>query len=833
TLTKTYYFLGMNGDTLPGGKTRSVPDLTSQDGATSVADDNALAGQPFETDTYTASGGSLNKAVVTVPTIIGPTATRNRSGLPDLTAQMVRSAKSLTRQAVSYGWRKTEADTFYNTTLGKPTTGMPVQIDDRGETADSDNVAKCTYTRYLSNTSPLLTLPAESITTAQDCSSAGATPSGTLISDTRTSYDGHAFAYDGDGQQNPALPDHGEATLVQKASSANGATGTAFVDETATTYDSYGRTAKVTRTPHSTSPDGKSLAQTISTSYSPSSGALPTSTVTATQVTPGAACTTSSTSSKDCQVATTTLDPARNLPVAKTDEANLLTSLTYDVLGRLTAVWLPNEAKASSAPANMTFTYDLSQNAPSVITENSLLDNGSYKSSETLYDALLRSLQTQDTAENGTTTVSDTQYDSHGWTVATNNAYNVSGNPGSKLVSVSQVSIPDTTVTDYDGMGRAGLVTEEHDGVKSWTTTTAYAGDKTTVLPPKGGVATTTAVNARGQTTELDQYTSAPTLSGSATSGFTATGGTPSATTYTYFPAGQQHQVTGPDKAVWKFGYDLLGRKTSQTDPDAGETDYGFDDAGNLTSTQDARKTELDYTYDLLGRKLTGTDKSKSNFQFASWTYDTLRIGKPTSSTRYVDGVTGGYTVASTGYTTLGKPTGTKITLPASEAPLPSTYTTTYTYTTNDQLLKTQADPRTQGLNNETITYDRDALGNPTKTGSSINTYVGATVYTNFAEPSKVTFGASTNPAWATYSYDDQTRRLTDRLIERTQAPGPAVDDTKYAYDASGNPTSTTDQQSETGNTVTDQQCYSYDTLDRLTDAWTANDNCAANPPTS
>ncbi|MFE1886961.1 hypothetical protein ACFW7O_46345, partial [Streptomyces diastatochromogenes] len=31
TLTKTYYFLGMNGDTLPGGKTRSVPDLTSQD----------------------------------------------------------------------------------------------------------------------------------------------------------------------------------------------------------------------------------------------------------------------------------------------------------------------------------------------------------------------------------------------------------------------------------------------------------------------------------------------------------------------------------------------------------------------------------------------------------------------------------------------------------------------------------------------------------------------------------------------------------------------------------------------------------------------------------
>ncbi|WP_143060505.1 hypothetical protein [Streptomyces misionensis] len=81
TLTKTYYFLGMNGDTLPGGKTRSVPALKSQDGATTVADDNALAGQTFETDTYTASDGGLDNAVVDVPTVIGPTASRSRSGL--------------------------------------------------------------------------------------------------------------------------------------------------------------------------------------------------------------------------------------------------------------------------------------------------------------------------------------------------------------------------------------------------------------------------------------------------------------------------------------------------------------------------------------------------------------------------------------------------------------------------------------------------------------------------------------------------------------------------------------------------------------------------------
>ncbi|MFB8177644.1 polymorphic toxin-type HINT domain-containing protein [Streptomyces sp. NPDC055966] len=832
TLSKSFYFLGMNGDTLPGGKTRSVLALTSQDGTTSVADDNALAGQVFETDTYTSATGPLDKAVVTVPTIIGPTASRSRSGLPDLTAQMVRTAKSLTRQAVSYGWRKTETDTFYNTGLGKPTTGMPVQVDDRGETADTNNASNCTYNRYLTGSTDTLVETAETIVTDQDCSTAGATPGGTLISDVRNSYDDNAFTYDGDGRQNPALPKTGDVTLVQKASASTGATATAFVDETSVAYDSYGRVTQTTRTPNSTY-NGTSLSQTTATGYTPASGALPTSIVTATQVTPGVTCTTGTTSSKDCQVASSTVDPGRALPTAKTDAAGLLTSLAYDALGRLTAVWLPNEIKANGAPANATYSYSLSQTGPSVVATNTLLDNGSYKTNEKLYDGMLRTLQTQSTAENSSTTVSDTQYDSHGWTVATNNTYTVSGSPGNKLISVSQVSIPDTTVTDHDGQGRADLVTEEHDGSKTWATVTAYSGDKTAVLPPKGGVATATVVNARGQTTELDQYTAAPTFTGNAATGYTATGGTTSATTYGYNPAGQQNQVTGPDHTQWTFAYDLLGRKRSQTDPDTGKSGYGYDDAGNLVSTTDAKQVELDYTYDLLGRKLTGTDKSKSDFKFASWTYDTLRIGLPTSSTRYVQGTTGGYTVGATGYTVLGKPTGTKITLPASEAPLPSTYTTTYTYTLRDQLLWTQTDPRTQGLNSETITYDRDALGNPTATGSSANIYVAGTVYTAYGTPAVVTMGASTNPAKVTYHYDDQTLRLTERAIDRTQAPGPTVDDTKYFYDAVGNPTTTIDQQSETGNTVTDQQCYNYDALDRLTDAWTANDNCTANPPTT
>lgn len=824
TLSKTHYFLGMNGDTMPSG-TRSVPPLASQDGTVSVADDNSLAGQAFETDTYTnTTSNAIDRAVVTVPTIIGPTATRTRSGLPDLTAQMVRTAKILTRQAVSYGWRKTETDAFYNTTLGQLTTGMPVQSDDRGEPTATGNVTRCTFIRYLTNSSELLVVPAQTTVTTQDCTSANAAVSGTLISDSRSSFDGHAFTYDGATPAGTA-PTKGEVSLTEKASAASGAVATAYVAQSSTVYDSYGRVTQTVRTPNSTSASGASLAQSLATSYTPATGALPTSIITATQVTPGATCTTTTATSKTCEVATTVLDAARALPVTKTDVAGLVTTLTYDALGRMTAVWLPNESKASSAPANTTYSYILSASAPSVVATHKLLDNGSYSTAETLYDAMLQPIQTQASAENGTVTVSDTQYDSHGWTVVANNSYSVSGTPGGSLATVSQVSIPDTTVTDHDAMGRATQVSEETAGATTWTTRTAYTNDTTTVVPPTGGVATTTTVDARGQQTALEQYTSAPTLTGSPTAGFALGAGTGSGTTtgYTFTPAGQQHTVTSPDNSAWTFTYDLMGRKISQSDPDVGASSYGYDDAGNQTSATDARGIELDYTYDLMGRKLTGTDKSKSNFEFASWLYDTLRIGQPTSSTSYVQGTTGGYTVATLGYTTLDKPSGTKITLPAAETPLPTTTTITYGYTTNDQLLTTQSDPEAYGLSAENLQYGYDALGNPISNTTATAIYAASTVYSEFSQPLRITLGASTNPAYIVNTYDTQTLRLSDRQISRTQAPGPLVDDTQYTYDASGNPTSTTDLQSETGSTVTDRQCFAYDALDRLTSAWTTS----------
>ncbi|MEU4242517.1 RHS repeat-associated core domain-containing protein [Actinoplanes sp. NPDC026619] len=624
-------------------------------------------------------------------------------------------------------------------------------------------------------------------------------------------------------QASPALPAYGSPTLVQKATAAG-----LFMDATATTYDTYGRAATETRTP-------KTTAQTVYTRRTPATGALPTAVTAVTQVTAGADCSAVTTSSADCQVVTQTLDAARQLPITKTDEAGGLSSLTYDALGRLTAVWLPNKSRSAGAAANMTYGYSLSTTGPNVVTTNTLRDNGDgettahYLTSKVLHDAMLREIESQRTAENGTISVTDTQYDSHGWKVLTNDAYATATTPSDALVSdrLSQVSVPATTVTDHDGMARVTQVTSEHNGAATRRTRTAYTGDRTTELPPTGSVAVTKVADARGQLTQLQQYTAAPTLSGTVTGGFTASGGTSQSIAYGFTAAGQQSSVTGPDGAVWSFKYDLLGRETSRTDPDAGVQLTAFDDAGNVITSRDARGVLLDFTYDLLGRKLTATDRSKSNFKYASWTYDTLRIGKLTSSTRYVPDVTGGYTVAIDGYTALGKSLGQTITLPTVEKPLPISYSTSFRYSSETELLAGQTDPAVGGLPGETITYSRDLLGVPTRT-AGIDQYVSGSAYTDFGRPSRITVGASSNQAEVMYSYEDETLRLSGRTVSRSQGIGPVVDTTTYAYDDAGNPLSVTDVQSESGNNLTDRQCYRYDALTRLADARTVSGDCSA-----
>ena len=78
-----------------------------------------------------------------------------------------------------------------------------------------------------------------------------------------------------------------------------------------------------------------------------------------------------------------------------------------------------------------------------------------------------------------------------------------------------------------------------------------------------------------------------------------------------------------------------------------------------------------------------------------------------------------------------------------------------------------------------------------------------------------------------TDTYDPHTGTLNDTTVANTAAAATPFDDSSYTYDPSGNITSEADDRN---GSQSETQCYHYNTLDELTEAWTGTDKCAADP---
>jgi RHS repeat-associated protein len=88
----------------------------------------------------------------------------------------------------------------------------------------------------------------------------------------------------------------------------------------------------------------------------------------------------------------------------------------------------------------------------------------------------------------------------------------------------------------------------------------------------------------------------------------------------------------------------------------------------------------------------------------------------------------------------------------------------------------------------------------------------------------------STQPVYITDSYDAQTRRLTEQKTQTGTAQS-TIDDLNYGYDHVGNVTSEADTPAAS---ATDVQCFQYDYLGRLAQAWAQGaTGCASTPSTS
>lgn len=787
TKTVDSFFRGMDGDHRAAGANATVP-LADSRGDT-VTDSDQFAGLDFESIVDNGVGGSQVTDTINIPWSSAATATASQpSPLPSLTAHLTGVAETKTYTALASGGSR-ESDTTY-------THDSEGRVTSQSDAPDTSSPAEstCKTTTYAPSTSAwILDLASEVTVTSGLCSATPVLPAD-AISDTR-------YFYDGATSLSADTPTAGDVTMTQLATSYSGST-PSFTTQSTDVYDRYGRVTSATDADR----------RVTTTAYTPATGAEPTSVAV-----------------HDPMLLTTTTayDPVRDLPVTVTDPAGLITSEAYDALGRLTSVWKPGHP-AATAPADETFTYKVSATAPSVITTNTITATGGYNPSEVLYDSLGRQIETQAATPDGGREITDISYNSDGWHLVDSDAYYTTGAPSGTLVAAPDDEIPSQTGYFYDGDGRVLRKVSYKFATETFETDSSYGGSYVTVTPPSGGTPETTFTNALGKTSAIDQYHA----------GVPADPSDPAAdydaTTYTYTPAQKLASITDAAGNKWTYGYDIAGNQLSVNDPDAGSSSTVYDAAGQLTSETDARGKQVSYVYDADGRKTaeydtTGGQAESGTDELAAWTYDTLAKGQPTKSVAYVGGTTGtSYTQGITGYSAFGLPSGTDTVI--SGGPLAGTYKRGFTYGAFNNLVSSYADTAAGGLPAETVNTGYNTSDNPVSVGSSLWTYVASLSYTELGQPQQYAFGTTTQPAWLLNAYDQQTNRLTSSETQTGVSPI-TVDNSSYSYDDVGNITAEADTPASGPAQV---QCFQYDYLGRLDQAWAQGaTGCAATPAQS
>ncbi|MFS0692852.1 RHS repeat-associated core domain-containing protein [Streptomyces nitrosporeus] len=757
TLTEYRYFRGIDG--------AAVKDHEG----TAVTDREAFAGMTRESATY--DGDKLLSVTGYEPWRSAATATETRAeGLPARYAYATGNKNEQTRTAVSTGWRTVRTERTHDAF------GQVLTESSLGDTAKSGD-EECTTTTYARNTaSNILDLVSERKTVAKPCGTAPSLPAD-LVSAARYYYDGATSL--------TTAPVKGDVTRLDEQD----AKGTGYLTTATHTHDIHGREETAT----------DAGGNTTTTAYTPPTLQAPTTT----EVTNALG-----------HTSTTTHDPVRGVVTAEVDANGKRTDAVHDGLGRVLKVWQPGWPKAGhETKPSVEYAYTISRTAANAVETRALKQNGDYRTTYVLYDGLLRERQTQVPAAGTQNRVmTETHYDTHGRAWQTYGAYYAEGAPSATLVSAAVNTVPTATQNLYDGMGRVTDTLSVKFGDEQWRTSTTYEGDRTTVVPPRGGTASTTVTDARGRTTELLQYTD-PARTAS------------QKTTYTYGKYDEPATVTDPSGNTWTYTFDNRGQKTKSDDPDQGTVTTTYDVLGRPVTETDDRGITLASVYDELGRK---TETKQGDTVLAKWTYDTLAKGQLTSSTRYADGAA--YTTATGGFNDRYQPTSSTTTVPSQAGALAGTYTWTYGYKAETGALLWTLNPALGNIPAERVTTNYNSDDQPYRTSGQLGALVGNTRYDVFSRPERLEFGATLGKkAYRSQVYDEHTGRLVQQTTDRDLAPQ-RIDDTTYAYDPAGNVTGLKTASGQDAQKSVDTQCFTNDPLGRLTEAWTARTDCATAP---
>ncbi|HIW61731.1 MAG TPA: hypothetical protein H9881_04690, partial [Candidatus Stackebrandtia excrementipullorum] len=735
TLTEINYFRGMHGDKDPDGGTRSVSISASV--GDPVTDDNLYAGMVRESTVYNGTTSNPVSRQVFEPWKSSATATRT-SEVDTTHARYVRGEATRYQQTAldaERGWRTTMTENTFDDY------GAVAQVADHGD-VDVVGDERCYYTEYARNPAAgILDKVQRTYGYALAC---GQTPEtdADVLSDTRHHYDGRSYG---------SAPTKGAVTLTETINDFTDGT-PGYITQSRTEHDDAGRIVAAW--------DVRDNATT--TVFIPSTGVV-----------------TSTTTTNPMGWTTSTDLDLRGNAVSETDFNGKTTTMTYDPLGRLAKVWLPNLWNPDPDMPSYAFEYQVSRTGENAVTTRVLNAARNYTVSTVILDGLLRARQTQAVSpgDGGGRILVDTLYDDNGREAGNRGPYRATGEPDTGLFVPEAGSVPNHTETVYDRADRvvASIQYDLHEEL--WRTSTVHGGDYTTVIPPNGGTPTTSVTNALGNLVELRQH-----LTPDATGAYQST-------FYEYTAAGQLENVTDPEGNAWEYVYDLLGRQISTNDPDKGESTTVYNDYGDVVSTTDARGSTLAYEYDQLGRNIGLYEDDLTGTKLSEWRFDRLldrdALGQFAGWSRFVDGNEYRFDIRT--YNDLYQPGGVQHVIPESEGALAGTYVSSTGYAL-DGTLNTFKYADSPAVTGESLSVSfHSETGLPDRLTSAGGTvYVTGTSYTGLGELESVRFQNNYHYTQQVNFYDDVTRRLVKSTVYNEAVDG-LVSDTRYVYDDVGN----------------------------------------------
>ncbi|SCL36862.1 RHS repeat-associated core domain-containing protein [Micromonospora pallida] len=780
TRVDNIFLRGMHGDPLPDGGTRNVTVTDSV--GTTYTDLDEWSAHPLETLTY--DGSTVVSKSISKPWLHHTHTQTESWGTRHASLVRTESIRSFTAlkpdAAGTPRWRENRTVTTHDTSWGRAT-----QVEDLGDVSRSSDDT-CTRTWYADNPDKhLYTYVKRTEKLSVNCGVANPDRSKQVLTDTRTYYDQQGYG---------VAPTAGVVSRGEELAAHDGTTPT-YSPVGEMTVDAYGRTLT----------EKDAAGNTASTAYVETNGLTTQMAVT----------------NPLKHATTTTVEPSLGLPTTIVDPNGKRIDLSYDSLGRLVEVWLANRSRSLGQTPSIKYTYLVRTDKALVIKTEKLKNDGTYRAVYDILDSLTRPRQSQQEGPDGGWLISDLFYSGTGQVAKKNEPYHALGTPGDQPIVDPEGSTNGQTSYLYDGAGRTTAEIFSVAGDERWRTTTSYEGDRTHVDPPDGATPTTTVTDARGNTVEIHHY------KGDSPSG------PADVIRYTHTPGGELESMTDAANNVWRYSYNQLGQKVKDEDPDRGITEYAYDTLGRLEYVTDSRGEKLKYVYDALGRKTqTWRVPATGNVKLAEWSYDGLAKGQLHWAARYVSGQAYGVTYSN--LDSFYRPGKTSYTIPSGAGTeLAKTYDFTQVYNLDDTVQSTGL-PAAANLPAEAVVTTYDALLRPTGLANGTSSYVTGTSYSRTGELMRLELSVGNGKkAVHNWTYERGTGRLLTSRLDRPHAS--TVDsDALYNYDEAGNILSISDTPAG-GNR--DIQCFTYDHLRRLTEAWstdnTNTDSCAGGPATT